>query len=187
VLGACTAKPATAAATCVDAYAEAVYAPANSVGAARATAAAAGAADAKTLDFFDARRDQGDLYLVPNFHTSQMSAVPVSAASGQALTHRAVVSADNGVGDAQKFFVITDADGAVRAVADCRFRNKATRYDRKPGIKWLCCAVKWQSGITLGTVTLDVEKIAVPANTIPWVTFKYQFGAGTASPGRVCH
>lgn len=138
VLGACTAKPATAAATCVDAYAEAVYAPANSVGVARATAAAVGATPA----FFDARRDQGDIYLVPNFHTSQMSAVPVSAASDQTLTQRAVVSADNGVGDAQKFFVITDADG---------------------------------------TVTLDVEKIAVPANTIPWVTFKYQFSAGTAA------
>ena len=33
-------------------------------------------------------------------------------------------------------------DGGLRDKSDCHFRKTATDYDRKPGIKWLGCAVK---------------------------------------------
>ena len=33
-------------------------------------------------------------------------------------------------------------DGTPRVISDCHFRETATEYDRKPGIKWLSCTAK---------------------------------------------
>jgi hypothetical protein len=44
--------------------------------------------------------------------------------------------------------------GSYRARLHCHFRKTATGYDRKPGIKWLSCTVKWWSGATLGSYLL---------------------------------
>jgi hypothetical protein len=43
----------------------------------------------------------------------------------------------------------TAARPATRDKSDSHFRETATEYDRKPGIKWLSCTAKWQSDTTL--------------------------------------
>ena len=38
---------------------------------------------------------------------------------------------------------LTDSGGEHRVISDCRFRERATKYVSKSGIKWLSCTAKW--------------------------------------------
>ena len=56
-------------------------------------------------------------------------------------TKTMLVFEDGLIAAIMKEFDPTDK-GELRDKPDCHFRRTATKYDRKSGIKWLCCTAK---------------------------------------------